>query len=51
MGHIFTDYRRFVQLPVLASIFLLVYTAVFILLRIGREEKLVLGKLWERLRR
>jgi len=50
MGHIFTDYRRFVQLPVLASIFLLVYTAVFILLRIGREEKLVLGKLWERLR-
>jgi O-antigen/teichoic acid export membrane protein len=51
MGRIFTDYRGFAQLPVLASIFLLVYAAVFIMLRIGREEKLILAKIWERLRR
>jgi len=51
MDQVFSDYRKFAHLPILASICIIIYTIVFFILRIGKEEKLVLSKVLERLRR
>jgi O-antigen/teichoic acid export membrane protein len=51
MDHVFTADRTFAHLPILSSICIITYGAALYALRISREEKLVLSKVWARLRR
>jgi O-antigen/teichoic acid export membrane protein len=51
MNHVFPDDGRFLPLVLLGSICLLVYAAAIFILGISEEEKLVLGQVWQRLRR